>query len=481
MASVKTRKGGGRKKLYKKRNTRKKIRKTKKGGDIAYYPLRADARPILMPPPSENLICSDTNNVCLAFGDLTEDIKTFFNGFGFTDTDYAVPELKRIGTPSDNGFITQIKYEKQGYNSYAVLKSAADAAADNLMYEYEVGLYINKVNKIYPCFIETYGLYKYTDPNWWEHFHKNAKLDKSDLNQSLKKQSSIESSIESYKIACTESHYLAILIQHLKGVTSLEDLSRDSTFIKNELMSALFQLYVPLAQLMNNFTHYDLNLNNIQMYQPDKNKYIQYYYHLTTGVIVSFKSSYMLKIIDYGHCYFNDEESGINSKGIYDKLCAEPECEYCGYDSGFNWLSNEQSDAPYYVSPQNKNISHDLSPLKDIYTNISSQRNISRLNGLLKKVVYTGELGTPENATMGYPRSINNVEDAAKCIIDEIISDYFQVNNEIVNSSKSNLGNLHIYMDGATPMKFTSENIVTVSKEEEAAEYARMMKFLLKT
>jgi len=472
MVSLKSRGRRGVRK-YKKNITKKRGKKVKKGGDISYYPLKANAPPIWNPLPSENFICLDKHKTCLAFGNLTEDIKTFFNGFGFTDAaDYAVTSLKRIGTPSDNGFITQIKYEKQGYNSYAVLKSTLDPGADNLMYEYEVGLYINKVNRLYPCFIETYSLYKYTDPHIWNSFNKNVKIvNKSNLKDTIIKQPTID-----YKIACTESQYLAILIQDLKDTKDLNELIYSPRFANDELMAALFQLYIPLAQIMDNFTHYDLHLKNILMYQPDESKYIHFHYYLKADTVVSFKSSYILKIIDYGRCYFNDEESGINSKKIYQNVCAVPECEHCGYDSGFNWLSDIRSDEAvfYHINSKRKNISHDLLPLKSIrQSNLGGNPlQLSReLNNLIKKIVYKDEFGTRENETIGYPHRIYNVDDAAKCIIDEVISVDFHADNEQVNASKSKLGDLHIYMDGTTPMKFIPEGIM-VSPEASSASFS---------
>ena len=67
-----------------------------------------------------------------------------------------------IGKPSSNGFVREIKYEKNGYNAYAILKSSATMFSDNLAYEYIVGHnYINKIVTRFPCFLYTYGLYYY--------------------------------------------------------------------------------------------------------------------------------------------------------------------------------------------------------------------------------------------------------------------------------------------------------------------------------
>ena len=74
-------------------------------------------------------ICSEAG-LCIAFGIESIKIKEFFSNFHFD----LVDQVKRIGTPSMNGFVTELRYEKSGYNAYAVLKSNASYDADNIMY-----------------------------------------------------------------------------------------------------------------------------------------------------------------------------------------------------------------------------------------------------------------------------------------------------------------------------------------------------------
>ena len=105
-------------------------------------------------------VCLDSG-VCLAFGTYANEIKKHFGGFA--NFEYATAPIKRIGSPSANGFINEIQYDHRGYKAYAVLKSSVKPNSDNLMYEYMVGQYINKLNKRFPCFVETYGYYIYDD------------------------------------------------------------------------------------------------------------------------------------------------------------------------------------------------------------------------------------------------------------------------------------------------------------------------------
>ena len=62
---------------------------------------------------------------------------------GFKDFKYA-SSVMSIGPKSKNGFARLIKYERDGYEGSAVLKSTYKEDSDNLLFEYLVGQYINK-------------------------------------------------------------------------------------------------------------------------------------------------------------------------------------------------------------------------------------------------------------------------------------------------------------------------------------------------
>lgn len=404
-------------------------------------------------------LCSDAG-VCLAFGTLSEAIKEHFSGF--TAFHYVKSPIKRIGAESANGFISQIDYEHRDYKASAILKSSKTPDADNLLYEYVVGQYINKLNKYYPCFLETYGYYIYNDDKYWQEMQKNTHIeDIRILKDGLSQQHYMD-----YNDACREPSKLAILIQYFKGIVSLEKMSLNPYFIENELMWALFQIYIPLAKLKNNFTHYDLHLENIYLYKPMANKYIEFHYAISATRFISFKSSYILKIIDYGRSFFKDDNSGVNSKFIYENElcgaaadCNEPELSgLCGQDVGFGWLRPNKANPAdnYYISSQRKNISHDLLPLKRIYE-AHSLPNLNllttELSDLVKKVIYTEKYGTAEITDTGYPHNIYNVQDAAKFITEYVISTKFINKNNQVNATKEKLGDLYVYTD-ETPMKF---------------------------
>ena len=501
-------------KTYKrsKTNKRNKTRKLiKKGGDIMYSST-LDAEDMWREQmPRKDLICivNKGKKVCLAFGDVSDQVKSFF--YGFTRFNYAKEVIKRIGKPSANGFIFEIENETRGYTSYSVLKSAQEPESDNLMYEYHVGLYMNKLNKLYPCFVETYGLFKYKNETQWNKF-KDVPEEKNKIINLHALQSALVPQPLDYTVGCKESKHLAILIQHLPKPITLDELSDDTDFIKNELMGALFQLYVPLAQVMNNFTHYDLHLENILLYEPVKGKYIEYHYHYMpttfessihlTGTarstktahmasmkpeVFSFKSSYLLKIIDYGRSYFNNTENQVDSKQIYQEICDTKECDYqtsngtitCGANFGLGWLEDNSADQErtFYISSQFKNISHDLLPLDRLYTKYekkmkeieTTSKGTNKANSviftqeideLIGKVDYMDDFGTEENLKVGYPAKIFNVQDAAIFIMNCIEKPHFITHNNAVNRTKDKLGDLHIYMDGSSrPMEFIPNEI----------------------
>jgi hypothetical protein len=495
------------KKIYKRRNKRqhkthnkthnkrhnKRHNKThnkliKKGGDITYLSTPGADYIFGLKQPTKNLICSNDNTVCLAVGEESEQVKTFFDGF--VKFNFARKVIKRIGTPSVNGFVFEIKNETKGHIAYSVLKSSQETTSDNLMYEYNVGLYLNKVNRFYPCFVETYGLFAYRTEAYWNLFKDTKKIDNLHALQEALVQLPLD-----YAIGCQKSKHLAILIQHLPSPKTLDELTDDTIFIKDELIYALFQLYIPLARLMSNFTHYDLHLGNILMYEPIKGKYIEYHYHNTPTFDISdkptrttqtayessmkletivFKSSYLLKIIDYGRSFFYDDERN-NSKAVYSEICKTAECNYetndgiitCGANYGLSWLENNSKnlEGSHFISSQKANISHDLLPLERLYQKfIDDKKKQGQLlpelfkdlfENLLSRVIYEGDFGTFQERKTGYSVSrILNVQDAATIISKFVKKPYNIAHNNRVNSGKTKIGELHIFMDGSRPMEF---------------------------
>jgi hypothetical protein len=361
-----------------------------------------------------NSICSDSG-VCIAFG---KEIKTINKHFGgFVDFSYITSRIKRMGEPSSNGFINEITYERNGYIANSILKSSVRSSADNLMFEYIVGQYINKQCKRFPCFVETYALFKYRNEYVWNHIKNTSVLVSSIMKDSLESIPSVNE--ESMKLSCTHSKHLAILIQHIKDATSINKMLENFQFIQRDLVNVLYQIYMPLATLANTFTHYDLHKENVLIYEPIKGKYIQYRYILNDGTIVEFKSSYIVKIIDYGRSFFvNNTGFKRSSKEIYDTICHLDECEpECGKYKGFHTLSPEETPGSfYYISSSTRNMSHDLRLLNDIIKTRGVDDYNDYLYEELEKVSYgvglepNKRFGTKERTETGTSQILNVID-----------------------------------------------------------------------
>lgn len=407
-------------------------------------------------------ICSDSG-VCTAFGRNTDEITQYFKGF--SDFKYAKSPIKKIGDPSNNGFVKEIEYEREGYKSHAILKSSARRGSDNLVYEYLVGIkYINRIMKSFPCFVQTYGLFYYDSQPTWQIMKGTGPIHSS-LLEKLEIQETIN-----YAKACLESKSVAILIQHIKNAKSLDSFISNaggySDFMKFDAIYVLFIIYHALASLSTKFTHYDLHGGNVLIYEPVKGKHIEYHYHNSNGTITSFCSPYIPKIIDYGRSFFDN--GNLNARKIYNKLCSTKECYNCGETSGFAWLD---PDPTFFISASKKNESHDLrllnivndrlQELYDTEPDYPTEKTYEGLSYVAKKVVYgvgiteeeNKEYGTKEHTAKGN-RKIFNVTDAYIAFKTEIEKPVLMAENKSHYSNVLNkLGDLHIYHDGR-PMKY---------------------------
>ncbi len=389
-------------------------------------------------------ICSDSG-MCIAFGIESNKIKDFFNQFAAFD--YVVPPITSIGVPSVNGFVKEINYRHRGYTANAILKSSVSNEADNLFYEYTVGLQVNQWAKYFPCFVETYGLYKYLDPIDYRTIKDTKNIeDVSILKNSLDLVSVPSSSNQflDYADICTDSMYYAVLIQHIKGATSLYDVYDDpSAWTNHANMGILAQVYLVLAKLTNDFVHYDLHTGNVMLYAPAPGKYVQFHYHYGDTNILTFKSYYVTKMIDYGRSYIK------GSKYIHQRICNTKECDPdCGYNFGFAWMTKTLNADDYFITSLLRNPSHDLKLFYEIYPD---------------KVTYGQGIDDPDKKELGTrpnPNSeagkINNVGDAGNyfegLLREPDFQAYYANTTEFPPDKK--FGDLHIYMNMGKAMRF---------------------------
>jgi hypothetical protein len=384
------------------------------------------------------IVCSDSG-VCIAFGKESKKINDFFKFFDNFDYMNNYTVLNN----GANGTIVKIDYEREQYKSYAVLKKIIKASADSLMYEYIVGrFFINNVYKKFPSFLQTYGFVNSDDLAILK-TQRILNLNSADIDNGI-------------RLSCINPSKILLLLENVsKPMTLFSKIQSLSTpilkqFIINELFAILFQVYYTLNVLKNVFTHYDLHANNILLYEPIEDGYIDYHYHYN-GEVITFKSRYIVKIIDYGRCYFRGLE--FDTSEIYRKICNIIECnnrrEVCGNKSGYSFFYTNEATIKHnhYINTLRNNNSHDLRLLKDILRflpkiKISSEID-KPLSFLLNKTKYKKNYGTPELLTSGLPTKIHNVTDAFHFIKDTILSlpiPSFDGLNKI--------GDLTIYDDG---------------------------------
>jgi hypothetical protein len=398
-------------------------------------------------------ICSDSGE-CMALGREINTIHNFFNGF--TDFQFVEPPIKQIGKVSNNGFVKEIKYTREGYSSYAVLKSAIKEKSDNLAYEYQVGQYMNKQCDRFPCFLQTYALYHYSNTSSWKTMRDNAEITKNVLGTLLKKENNVY-----YGNACQNSRYLGLLIQHVNNAITLESLLLNPIypeFVNTELPFILFQVYFPLFVLLDSFTHYDLHLENVLIYTLNKRRCIEYHYHFKNGREISFKSRYIAKIIDYGRSFFEDKEFNINSLDIRKKLCKLKLCKpNCGENYGFGWLSDDMTEEYYFIDSTQKNNSHDLRLLNEMKKSGIDRSVVNHFRYLFDALVYEGDYGT-EPMESGYPTTIQNIKDVILFFMDSIdVDPSIYSNMENAYDGFKKIGDIHVYEDNL-PMQFIPVN-----------------------
>lgn len=256
---------------------------------------------------------------CLILGQKRKEILQHFNNF--KNFDYSDKTLKPIGEPSLNGCVHEIKFKHRDYVSYAVLKSSKLRSSDNLIYEYFMGLFINKVNEYLPTFLETYGIYKCSP----EFHDKLVSRERQPVTIDKEIVFLDATNAEIIKRGCTNPLYNQILIQHVKNAESMFNKLRDTDFLKNEMFYVLFQVYAALYALRGKFTHFDLHANNILLQKPFPTGVMEFHYD-----DIVFHSPYIVKIIDYGR-----SESRI-TQSVMNEVCKTPECNPgCGKNVGF--------------------------------------------------------------------------------------------------------------------------------------------------
>lgn len=368
----------------------------------------------------------------------------------------AEPVLNKVGKTSQNGFIYKIEYEAEMnnilYSSSAILKSNKQSSSDNLMYEYTVGCYINRhYSKRFPCFVQTYGVFRYKTPEILKTLGTTASNNFEILRTSMdlidcafcpNHKVSITKLIEE---ACTTPVFISLLVENIDNSISLYDFLSgiENGEYKNpdELKYILFQIYYVLSILSDDFTHYDLHGANILLYKPGG--LIHFYYEIEDNKTIDFYSEFIVKFIDYGRCHVATE-----SKRFFDQITKRPFIDKGednkdeDYESGDD--CGRHSSMPFYdlvdyhIEPQFRNKSFDLLFLNYINKksmHIIGNNNIAYRNEYDSNIIF----GTKEILKSGYPTSINNVNDAYFWARDSVLK------IQMVENVENVLGKLFIF------------------------------------
>lgn len=412
-----------------------------------------------------NTICTDSGE-CLIIGRENQFIKKLFSGF--SNFEY-LTDIERVGEPSVNGFVLNLQYEKMNYKVNTLLKSAKNEYSDNLYYEYLVGTsFINRVNQIFPCFTETYGLFKHKSDDTKEEMEVDDVIP-SELMDMIESnicdEKSITDTVKCMDDACFEGENFALLLQYVNNPISLKEFVRNNEekeLFEAQMISILFQIYAPLSYLTNEFTHYDLHTGNVILYKLPEGKYVTLKYRELrigeTPINYEIKTNYIAKIIDYGRCFIGDlgNDKYLNSEKIGKIMYSLPQCsdgESTRGEAGLSFFDKTHTQNNHYLSSLLINRSHDLR-----LANIVKQSSYKMDKFFDNRIVYDGRYGTKEKDS-DETQNINNVEDMMKFLQTTIINR----KGRYVDLSDNSIGTLDIYMTDKyceRPMTFTQTNIV---------------------
>ena len=267
----------------------------------------------------------------------SQRLEQWFEGYDFK---YVFKE--KYVKEGGSGKAVKLDFKKDGVVSHALFKMAGGKnteKSDNLFREGLVGLKMNDSADIFPAFIRTMGMYKQSD---------NGKYTVENIRFKKYKK------VPTISTACKHSDKEALLVEYIEG-EPFKNFYENPDF-NHELMPVLFQIYYPLHLLGSAYTHYDLHTGNVMLSRPFPNGCIAFEYTMPTGEVVSFKSSYVAKIIDYGRNYVDALHGSLDD--IMTKAeCNNKRCGHFGSKCGFRNYQHPHHPGLGFRMP---NVSHDL-------------------------------------------------------------------------------------------------------------------------
>jgi hypothetical protein len=282
-------------KTRKRRGTKRRM----KGGILSYlrdlYSRRQQRSVYQQYAFSRPQISCQNSGECLLFGEEGEQLLSFFNNFNLDMNQYEANTtitLTKLPVNSANGLVAEVKFSKEGFDAFALLKTPLKINADNLWYEYLIGLKVNPWSLIFPSLTMTFGLY--------------ADIPLSDYREGKPTPFKFKGKVVANSLDVTQScleenrQHLCLLTQYFENTVSLH---RHREKKHPDLWYMYFQIYYTLYYLGKlRFIHNDLRANNVLVVHLPKPMKFVYDMVLMDGnkFQFSFYSQELVKIIDYG-------------------------------------------------------------------------------------------------------------------------------------------------------------------------------------
>ena len=225
--------------------------------------------------------------------------------------------IKPIGKVSVNGFVNKLTY---GNNDTAILKSTRSDFSDNLYFEWFIGCsFINYL--AYPCFCKTYSLCNYlTDQPYNYLLNHRTNLPGTVLYTDVNFIDACNITQPNAIKSCRTPALFGVVLQNIPDPVSFRDFMATQTTVDDlnvTMVQILLQIYIPLGNLETVFTHYDLHDENVLIYTIPNNMYVTLIYNLPDGTIITIKTKYIAKIIDYGRSFFRNGIGGASSNTFF--------------------------------------------------------------------------------------------------------------------------------------------------------------------
>ena len=410
----------------------------------------------------------------------------------FQDISKYQPNIFRIGENSANGFIRKIPYLAGSVNYDIVLKSCVEPNSDSLIYEFLVGQCVNLYSRFYPCFSKTYMVGKYKSHDIWQMFKDltppiTRKLnDYIDIFDPRDIKNMIKSGCQNNQQICIFTQYIPIkgsIKSFLKKYsTNISTVDNEQFQLRPEYSHKLYKLatilhmtHQLLSSFSNIFTHYDLHLGNLALVKLPKGSFISVNYHYPNDTVLSYNTTYIPVLIDYGRCFVNCKamNSAINSSEEIMKVVCQNDSrakggvclENCGNAAGYTFSTNFDDQAKsfvraradnFYIDYTRRNMSHDLRLLNDI----TDTFNFSAVSGGKEYIQQTliadffmkkmrpmdTDYGSIEHESSPTGR-IANVNDAARLLTEIVTNPQFIAKNDEFLGKKTLYGTLDIWTD----------------------------------